>query len=118
VTSISTNGAWVNTGISVTVTTHGEPVFVSLAGHMAAAADYIGLAVRRDGGLPEIASGFQTGYDYYWYGTTEQTLTVTGVDLTVPAGSHTYSVWMFVSDSGSSSFLWNTNLSVLEINNQ
>ena len=118
ITSTATNGAWVNTGVAVTVTTHGEPVFVSLTGHMAAFADYVGLSVRRDGGLPEIATGFQTGFDYYWYGTTEQTVTVSGVDLTAPAGSHSYSIWMFVSDGGTGSYLWNTNLSVLEVNNQ
>jgi hypothetical protein len=80
-------------------------------------ADYIGLAVRRDGTTPEIAAGFQTCYDYATFSATDETITVTGVDLTVGAGSHTYTVWMYVSDSGSSSYLWNTNLSVLEINN-
>jgi hypothetical protein len=93
-------------------------VFVSLTGHVYGYADYIGLAIRRDGGLPEIAAGFQTCYDYYWYGPTDQTISVSGTDLTVGAGSHTYTVWMFVSDGGSSSYLWNTNVSVAEVNSQ
>ncbi|MGB1317995.1 MAG: hypothetical protein ACPG5W_07300, partial [Flavobacteriales bacterium] len=109
---------WTNTGISVTVTSHGEPVFVSLAGHMVMEADYCGLAVRRAG--IEIAGGFEEGYDYALagWGATEKTLTVTGVDLAAPAGSNTYEVWMYVTDGGAASFLWNTNLSVIEVNNQ
>jgi hypothetical protein len=100
----------------VTVTTHGEPVFVSFTGHYYGYADYVGVAVRRDGITPEIAAGFQSAYEVGFFAL-DWTTTVTGVDLTVPAGTHTYTVYLLVSDGGSSTYFWNSNLSVLEINN-
>ena len=73
------------------------------------------MAVRRDATLPEIATGFQSAYEvggasYDW------TTTITGVDLTAPAGTHTYTVYMQVSDGTTNTYLFNNNLSVLEIN--
>ena len=113
--TVSSNNVWLPTSISVTVTTHGKPVFVSFTGNFYGFADFIGLAIRRDGTLPEIAAGFQSAYEvggasYDW------TTTVTGVDLTAPAGSHTYTVYMQVSDGTITTYLFNNNLSVLEIN--
>lgn len=113
--TVSSNDVWLPTSISVTVTTHGKPVFVSFTGHFYGYADYVGLAVRRDGTTPEIATGFQSAYEvggasYDW------TTTITGVDLTAPAGTHTYTVYMQVSDGTTSTYLFNNNLSVLEIN--
>jgi hypothetical protein len=113
--TVSSNNVWLPTSISVTVTTHGKPVFVSFTGNFYGYANFVGLAIRRDGTLPEIAAGFQSAYDvggasYDW------TTTVTGVDLTAPAGSHTYTVYMQVSDGTTTTYLFNNNLSVLEIN--
>ncbi len=113
--TVGSNDVWLPTSISVTVTTHGKPVFVSFTGHFYGYADYVGLAVRRDATLPEIATGFQSAYEvggasYDW------TTTITGVDLTAPAGTHTYTVYMQVSDGTTSTYLFNNNLSVLEIN--
>jgi hypothetical protein len=115
---VASSGVWEATGISVSVTTHGEPVFVSFTGHLYGWADYTGLAIRRNNAVPEIAAGFNTCYDYAVNSAADVTITVTGVDLTAPAGTHTYDVWMQVSDGGANTFLWNSNLSVLEVNSQ
>jgi hypothetical protein len=99
---------------SVTVTTHGNDVLVSASGNAIVFADFVGYRILRDGATHlcgAIPDGYLiSGLQSYW------NFSISGLDITPAAGSHTYTLQFYVSDVATSNQISEGYLQVAEIN--
>jgi hypothetical protein len=95
----------------VTVTTNGNNVYVSASGWSEVYADVIAYRILRDGTV-NISEVFQDAVLLYIW----QQFSLSGLDVGVPAGSHTYTLQVLVSDGTNFSTLVDGEMAVLEIN--
>ncbi len=113
----SSNGTWEDTDLSITITTHGSgtngsDIYVACNGSFDAYADYFGVRIVRDG-TEVITGGFQDAYviveeQGQWIFSFE------GIDSPI-AGTHTYTVQIYVSDGSSNNSMVDATMTVMEI---
>ena len=113
----STNNTWEDTDLSITITTHGSgangsDIFVACNGSFEAYADNFGVRIVRDGSTI-ITGGFQDAYTISG-GDDQWAFSFEGVD-SPSAGSHTYTVQIYVSDSSTSNDMVDATMSAMEI---
>lgn len=111
------SGSWLNTTLSITVTTHGSganqsDVYLGVSGYFFSYADTYGVRIIRDGAT-FLCGAIQDGYEIveesgYW------NFALNTVD-NPGAGSHTYTVQIYVSDGAGINELVEGYFSLLEI---
>jgi hypothetical protein len=109
-----TNGAWISTDTQVTITSHGNDVFISATLSPWVWADFVGYRIMRDGAT-FISGGYMDCYNIVEE-EGRYTFTITGMDVAPAAGSHTYTVQTAISDGGTNTFIVESYISVMEIN--
>jgi hypothetical protein len=109
----SASATW-QTAATVTVTSNGNNVYVSSSGWSDLAADFVGYRILRDGTV-NVTESFHdafvmVGGQYAW------NFALSGLDVGVAAGSHTYTLQMYVSDSPTFNAILDGEMAVIEIN--
>jgi len=99
---------------SVSITTHGNNVLATVSGSTNVYADWVGYRIMRDGTV-HITGAFADGY-LISLATNDWNFSLSGLDVSVPAGSHTYTLQFAVSDGTTSNFINEAHLQVVEVN--
>jgi hypothetical protein len=96
------------------VTSNGNNVYVSASGFSLLLADFAGYRILRDGTV----NVTESLHDAYVISFDQNTwnFALSGLDVGVVAGSHTYTLQMYVSDSPASSTILDGEMAIIEIN--
>jgi hypothetical protein len=96
------------------VTSNGNNVYVSASGFSLLDADFAGYRILRDGSV-NVTESFHDAWAIA-FGQFTWNFALSGLDVGVGAGSHTYTLQMFVSDSPTSNEIFDGEMAVIEIN--